>query len=99
MGDKISPTTLSQSSVPIKLGGMTIPKHNEGTGMSHQTSVYQHNHLIDYLKCRSEFDRTYHGQIVILVRLESKGMKKSKDDATLRGVPSDLAKSEVKKLD
>ena len=71
LGEETADRQRSWNNVPIKRGGMTMPKATELADLSHQTSVCQCAHLVKCMKGWSTFDHVHNSQEMSVVRLES----------------------------
>ena len=64
---EVSPIIPSWTSVPIKLGGMVIPKPKDMANLYYITSACQCTHLIQAFLSKSDLDLVFHRQTILAV--------------------------------
>ena len=80
-GEKnILPQLRNWVSVPIKKGGIAIPKPEEMSDLNYQASTCECSHLLDSLKNREIFDSACHTNTMAVVRARIKGEMVAKVD-------------------
>ena len=80
-GEKnILPQLRNWVSVPIKTGGIAIPKPEEMLDLNYQASTCECSHLLDSLKNREIFDSACHTNTMAVVRARIKGEMVAKVD-------------------
>ena len=72
---EISPTIRTWESVPMKEGGMAIPKPKEVSTINYMASTCQCAHLIQALLSKTDLDLIYHRQKILTVRAENQEHK------------------------
>lgn len=85
-GSEIDGTTRNWTSVPIRDGGMAIPKPKDMANLNFKTSQCQCTHLIQALTNKTPFDLIFHQQTIAAVRTEHQNRKKSITDTILQSI-------------